>query len=86
MKTEWFKHLKTKEERESFKEYVANSKDLLDRLQNLCYTYIQDAEKSSPTDYDSPAWAYRQADKVGYIRALKQIIELTKIERTMTDG
>lgn len=81
MKSIWFQHLKDKQEQENFKEYVRNSKDLLDRLTDLCYNYIKDAEKSSPNDYDSPAWAYRQADKIGYIRALKQIIELTKIER-----
>ena len=85
MKTVWTSHLKTAEERKNFADYVRNSKDLLDRLQDLCYNYIQDAEKSSSNDYDSPSWAYKQADKVGYIRAMKQIIELTKMERSKTN-
>lgn len=30
------------------------------------------------TDYDNPAWAYKQADRNGYIRALDEIKSLIR--------
>lgn len=33
------------------------------------------------TDYDSPSWALTQADTVGYIRALQEVIELLALDR-----
>lgn len=35
-------------------------------------------QKISDTAYDSPNWAYKQADLVGYLRALEEISELLK--------
>ena len=35
-------------------------------------------QKVSDTSYDSPNWAYKQADLAGYIRALEEISDLLK--------
>lgn len=35
-------------------------------------------QKISDTAYDSPNWAYKQADLVGYLRALDEISDLLK--------
>jgi len=32
------------------------------------------------TDYDDPSWAYKQADRNGYVRALKEVIELIELD------
>lgn len=32
-------------------------------------------------EYDSPSWALEQADAVGYIRALHEVIELLALDR-----
>lgn len=37
---------------------------------------VIDTESVSKEGYESPSWAYKQADIVGYKRALKEIISL----------
>jgi hypothetical protein len=34
----------------------------------------------SSKSYESPNWAYEQADKAGYVRALRAVIDLLKEE------
>lgn len=80
MKTKWFQHLHTPEDRKKFRDAVENSKYVLDRLQEICYNSIQEAEKSSPNDYTKTSWPFYQADKVGYVRALKEIVSLLQLD------
>jgi len=80
MKSKWFQHLQDPKERKNFKDGVANSKFVLDRLKEICYNSIEESGKSSKNDYDKPSWAYYHADRLGYIRALKEIIELLQID------
>ena len=80
MKTLWFQHIKEKEKQEEFKKSVIGSKIVLDKLKEVCYTLSKNGERSSLSDYDSPSWALRQADKIGYARALKEIIEILTID------
>lgn len=74
MQTLWFQHLKDPAKRDLFKKDVAASEKVLDRLREICYNKIK--VESSLVDYNSPSWAYRQADQLGYNRALKEIMEL----------
>lgn len=80
MKTIWTNHLKTAEERSKFRVSVENSKFVLDRLKEICYNMSEEASKSSKNDYTMAAWPYYQADKLGYIRAIKEIIELLQLD------
>jgi hypothetical protein len=80
MKTKWTQHLPTPEERKKFRDSVHNSKFVLDRLQEICYNSIEEAGKSSKDDYRLAAWPYYQADKLGYIRAIKEIIDLLQLD------
>lgn len=80
MKTRWTQHLATPEERKKFKESVLNSKFVLDRLSEICYNIIEEQEKSSKADYSNPSWAYYQADRLGYLRAIKEIIDLLQLD------
>jgi len=80
LKTKWTQHLQTPEERKKFKESVQNSKFVLDRLKEICYNIIEESEKTSHADYSKPSWPYYQADRLGYVRALKEIISLLQLD------
>jgi hypothetical protein len=32
-------------------------------------------------DYDSPSWAYKQADRIGYNRALTQVLDIINLDK-----
>lgn len=78
----WTKHLKTEDERARFKNSVLGSKIVLERLQHLIKEVEEgaDAVEADPTKYDSPGWAYRQADRNGFRRALKAIQKLITVD------
>lgn len=73
----WFGGL-PKEEKEEFDDYLNNSQKVLDKLDEICYNMIQEAESKVSNDYDSPSWAYHQADFVGFKRALTNVRNLLK--------
>lgn len=75
----WFSHL-PKSDQENFKKLVLGSKKVLDRLQEICYNTIQSGVVPAKADYDSPSWAYIQADRNGYLRAFKEIHDLLNLE------
>jgi hypothetical protein len=77
MKTTWFTNL-PKDQQEGFKKQVLSSRDVLERL-----TEILEDKKTEvvlSTDYDSPSWAYKQADRNGYDRALTEVINLLNMK------
>ena len=80
MQTVWYQHLRNKEEQENFKKIVESSKITLDRLTEIVYTISKSGESHSAEDYDSPSWAYKQADRNGYLRALNTILKLIDIK------
>jgi hypothetical protein len=80
MKTIWFQDIKNKEEQEQFKNNVLSSKIVLDKLKQIVYTKVKMGERTTSNDYDSPSWAYRQADKIGYLRALKEIEDILTVD------
>jgi hypothetical protein len=62
-----------------FQELLGTNNKVLDRLTKICYNMVKDSEIDS-SDYETPNWELRQADKVGYRRALKQIILLCTLK------
>ena len=46
------------------------------RLVDICNNKAESSQDVSTTGYESPGWAYRQADSVGYQRAMKEIISI----------
>lgn len=79
MRVEWFSDIPNKEKQEEFKKTVVGSKKVLDKAIAICYNKIRVGERSKKADYDSPSWAYQQADQLGYNRALYDIIDLLTI-------
>lgn len=77
MKTVWTKGL-DKDEINELRGDFTSSHVTRKRLVELLIDKISDAEKGSRTKegYDCSNWAYKQADSIGYKRALHEIISL----------
>ena len=77
MKTSWIKGLNDQDKLDLESSYKASTV-LRRRLIELLKEKAELANKNarSKMTYDNPNWAYLQADKVGYERALHEIIEL----------
>lgn len=77
MKTSWTKGL-SKEQTEDIKYHFKEGKYLRNKLQKMLEDKLSLAEKASVATelYESPNWAAKQADTVGYKRALYEIISL----------
>ncbi len=82
MQTVWTKNIKDPEEKETMRVSIKSAAWVLTRLAEILQDKADDDAKSSKDDYLSPGWAYRQADKAGYARALREAIDLTKVNNT----
>lgn len=77
----WTSNLNTPERKKEFQELMAISngpvwKRLLEIVREEKLKTLRTSLKTS--NYDSPAWAYQQADNVGYQRALDLMEHLIK--------
>lgn len=75
MKTVWTKGkdpVESKDIRASF----AGSLVMRRRLQEMIKDKLESSYSTKEEDYENPNWAYKQADAVGYRKALKEIISL----------
>lgn len=75
MKTVWTKgkdEVLSKDIRASF----AGSSVMRTRLKEMLREKLESSFSTKEDDYSNPNWAYKQADSVGYRRALKEISSL----------
>ncbi len=79
MQIDWTKNIKDPEEKATFIVSVKSASHVLERMAEILCDKLEADAKSLKDDYHSPTWAYRQADKVGYARALREVIDLTKV-------
>lgn len=79
MKLNWTKGLSGEAKQDVLSEY-ASSSHLRARLEVLLREKQIASQKAiiSKDAYDSPNWAYKQADNVGYLRAMEEIVSLLK--------
>ena len=77
MHSAWFKGLKTKEEKDRRKQEIISHSTFIEDLKELLQTEFR---KDKFEDYDSPSWAYKQADLNGYNRALTKVLSILNIE------
>jgi len=77
MKLSWFNNL-PKDKQEDFKKQVRSARDVLERLEQILQE--KKTEVVLSTDYDNPSWAFRQADRNGYDRALTEVINLINMK------
>ncbi len=78
MKTIWFMDL-PKDEQDGFKREIKSAKNVLDKLEQIVQNRIKEIVITN--DYDSPSWAYKQADRNGYNRALTEIINILHLDQ-----
>lgn len=77
MKTVWVKGL-NEQEKEEMRSSFVSSANVRKRLTELLEDKIETKRKSNVSEerYESPGWAYLQADAVGYERAMREIISI----------
>lgn len=75
-------HSDTPKDKEKVKELLYQNKNVLDKLQQICYSKIKAAEKKrrSGANLQNPNWAYEQADMNGYLRCLYELEELFTLQ------
>jgi hypothetical protein len=79
MKAIWFKDCKTKEEKEKLKQSILSQKEVLDRLKGILEPMLKGVQPAN--DYDKPSWAFKQADRNGFNRALTDVLDLIKLDK-----
>ena len=79
MKSHWFKECKTKEDKEKVRQVLFSNRESLLRLESILESMLK--ETPSSADYDSPSWAYKQADRIGYNRALNQVLDMINLDK-----
>lgn len=72
----WTDHLKTDQEKAEFADLLRNSSRVFSRLEEILAEKLSRYTGSKESDYDSPSWAYKQADANGYIRCLRDLEKL----------
>lgn len=73
MKTVWTANAHNKDE---IKRAYGASTVIRKRLTEICKKKVDGGFVLTKDDYDTPNWQYRQADAVGYRRALEEVISL----------
>lgn len=77
----WTDHLPDKDKKMEFEKYVRNCPQLLDRLLDIVSGFEARIDRVElGEDYSSPSWAMVQADRIGQIKAYKQIKQLLDLK------
>mgnify|MGYP003649123554 FL=1 len=79
MKAAWFKECKTKKEKEAVSQSLHSNREGLDRLKGILEPMLKDTTPAA--DYDSPSWAYKQADRNGFNRAVTTVLDLINLDK-----
>lgn len=85
MKTTVVKGLNEQDEMQVTQEFIASA-FLRKRFIHLFEEKIESLRRNttSSTSYDSPSWAFMQADANGYERALREVISILESEKSKT--
>lgn len=75
MDTRWLKGLKG-EERQKQKERISQHKTLLNEIADI----LEDDFEEGVPNYESPSWAFEQADRNGANRKLREVIKFLRIK------
>ena len=74
---DWLKHLDTEKKKEDMKQTLYTSL-VTKRLKEIIIERENSLDKSETTlsDYESPSWSHKQADRNGYRRCLREFRDL----------
>lgn len=77
MNSAWTKGLrKGSQEAKDVGEAFASSALIRRRLVEILKAFDEEELRNRSSDYDSPSWAFKQADSVGYARALHRVMAI----------
>lgn len=78
MDTRWGRHIQDKAKREEFEKYLLNTQTAFRRLKDLLEEFEKEVDNTefSITDFDSPAWAAKQAFRNGQRSSIRKVKEL----------
>lgn len=77
MQSIWFKGI-PKEKREKREEEIKSYRNAFDALKEILESK---RERSIKSDYDSPSWAFKQADQNGANRMLDEVLKIITIDK-----
>jgi len=74
----WTKHLGKPEEKERFEKVLRNSTIVLSRLLEILEEEenLLDNQETSPSQFDNPSWAHKQAFRLGEKSRIKKLKDL----------
>jgi len=72
----WTQHCKDEKEKEALLFILQNNRVLIDRLLLILEKFEAEEDVLTTQDYDSPSWAYKQADRNGAVRSLRKVKKL----------
>lgn len=77
LSVEWFKNIPP-EKRGSFEEVLRNSGTALNRLREIALEWERELETQEikPEEFDNPAWAYKQARRIGDRSRIRKLLDL----------
>ena len=81
MDSRWFIRLGPEEDKTKRKEGIQNSRYILNMLQEIVEAELKTELTPRKSDYDSPSWAFCQADKNGAVRALNSVLCLLRPDK-----
>lgn len=73
---QWTKRCKTDEDKDSVLFALKNNRILINALLEILEEMESEEDSLSTKDYDSPSWAYKQADRNGALRAIRKVKKL----------
>jgi len=79
LQAKWFPSGLTPERKVELEASIRNSRFILDRLTEILEEELKSLESDQKVDYQSPSWAYLQADNNGARRTLRNLLKLTKL-------
>ena len=79
MKTAWYRDCQTQEQKDARKQSILSSSEGFLQLEYILESMLED--RPTTADYDSPAWSHKMADRIGYNRALTQVLDLINLSK-----
>ena len=79
MKTAWYRDCQTQEQKDARKQSILSSSEGFLQLEYILESMLED--RPTTMDYDSPSWSHKMADRIGYNRALTQVLDLINLNK-----
>jgi hypothetical protein len=77
----WFIGLQAEDDKNKRESIIRGSREALDILSQIIKQEITSLNIPPASDYDSPSWAYKEADRLGQLRALTKLLNLTQLKK-----